>query len=188
MRWDALFADLESQLDAARTADFDAAVDEASRLEASRLGLAERLRAHRGLQLTLLLPGDQRLNVEIGTVGSDWLSGSRHPHSVLLPLAALRAVEGMKRSAAQAEPSPARRRLGITAPLRRLARDRSMVSVQGPEGRLAQGLISAVGRDFLEIAQLDAGETHLRRAGSPARRTIPLHAVSWLQSEFAQEE
>lgn len=183
MRWDALFADLQTQLDAAQTAEFDAAVVEAARLESSRLELADRLRAHQGQQLSLVLPGNRRLSVRVGAVGSDWLSGTLAQQSVLVPLSALRAVDGMHRSAARAEAGATRRRLGIMEPIRRLSRDRSVVQVQGSEGLLAQGLISGVGRDFLEIADFAAGESRGSAAFSAARRTLPLHSVCWLQSE-----
>ncbi|WP_218220501.1 hypothetical protein [Nesterenkonia sp. Act20] len=184
MRWDALFADLQAQLDAAQTAEFDAAVAEAARLESSRLELADRLRAHQGQQLSLVLPGNRRLAVRVGAVGSDWLSGTLTQHSVLVPLSALRAVDGMQRSAARAEASVTRRRLGIMEPIRRLSRDRSVVQVHGGEGLLAQGLIAGAGRDFLEIVEFTAGEPHRgSAASSAARRTLPLHSVCWLQSE-----
>jgi hypothetical protein len=184
MRWDALFADLQAQLDAAQTAEFDSAVAEAARLESSRLELADRLRAHQGCQLSLLLPGPQRLSVRIGAVGSDWLSGSMAQRSVLVPFSALRAVDGMQRSAARTEASATRRRLFIMEPMRRLSRDRSWVQVHGSEGLLAQGLIAAAGRDFLEIAQFAAGQPHSGSvAASSARRTVPLAAVCWLQGE-----
>lgn len=182
MRWEALFADLETQLEAAQTAEFNAALAEASRLEASRVEFAERLRAHRHRELGLHVWGGQRLDVRIEAVGSDWLSGALPQHSVLVPLRSILAVEGMARAAARSEPSAARRRLGIMAPLRSLARDRAQVSVIGVHGLLAAGLIATAGRDFVDIAPVSA-EGMSRADAGRAARTIPLHAVAWFRGE-----
>jgi len=183
MRWDELFADLETQLDAARAAEFDAAVEEASRLETSRLMLMDRVRGHEGRELTLMLQGRQRLDLHIVAVGSDWIAGSHSRFSFLVPQASVLRIEGMQRAAARTETSAARRRLGIAAPLRRLARDRSRVSVYGDEGLLAEGLIATTGRDFLEISHSPAAEQFRDRSGAGSCLTIPLHAVSWFQSQ-----
>ncbi|MGJ9373963.1 hypothetical protein [Nesterenkonia sp. CF4.4] len=183
MRWDALFADLETQLEAAQTAEFAAALADASRLEASRMEFADRLRGHQDRQLGLQVSGGQRLDVRVGTVGADWLAGTIRQHSVLVPLSSIFAVDGMARAAVRSEPSAVRRRLGITAPLRRLARDRAPVSVFGAQGLLAAGLIAAAGRDFVEILPLSAEGLLPRHGGARALRVVPLHAVSWFRSE-----
>lgn len=191
MRWEALFADLEAQLEAARTAELDAAVADASRLEASRLEFAERLRAHQDHELGLEVAGGQRLQVRIGTVGVDWLAGVAPPHSVLVPLASILAVDGMVRSAARTEPSASRRRLSLTAPLRGLARDRAPVSVFGSLGLLAAGLIRTAGRDFVEIMptrQEDRPHWGGGQGTERSARVIPLHAVAWFRSEGADVE
>lgn len=183
MRWDALFADLETQLEAAQTAEFDAALSDASRLESSRLEFAERLRAHQDRLLSLRVVGGQRFELRIVAVGADWLAGSMSAHSVLVPLGGILAVDGMERAAARSEPSATRRRLGITAALRRLARDRAMVSVFGAEGVLASGLIATVGRDFVEITPAAREDRPRRGGGERSSRVIPLHAVAWFRSE-----
>lgn len=183
MRWEALFADLEAQMGAAQTAEFTAAIAEASRLEASRVEFAERLRAHRGQELGLQMAGGQRLLVRLGAVGADWLAGAAPPHSVLVPLTSLLAVDGMRPAAARGEPSASRRRLSITAPLRRLARDREPISVFGTQGPLASGLISAVGRDFVEITPPRREDLLSRDGGERSARVVPLHAVTWIRSE-----
>lgn len=183
MRWDALFADLESQMAAAHAAEFTAAIADASRLEASRIEFAERLRAHRGRELGLQLAGGQRLVLRIGAVGADWLVGAAPPHSVLVPLGSILAVDSTMREAARAEPSASRRRLSITAPLRRLSRDRELVSVFGAQGLLASGLISMAGRDFAEITPPRREEVLLPHESERSARLIPLHAVTWIRSE-----
>ncbi|MGJ9405336.1 hypothetical protein ACHABQ_03305 [Nesterenkonia aurantiaca] len=183
MRWDALFADLEAQLEAAQTAEFDAALADASRLESSRLEFGERLRAHQDRPLVLQVVGGQRLQVRIMAVGADWLAGTAAAHSVLVPLGGILAVDGMDRAAARREPSATRRRLGITAPLRRLARDRAPVSAFGAEGVLASGLIAMAGRDFVEITPAPQDEPLRRGGGERSSRVIPLHAVAWFRSE-----
>lgn len=186
MRWEALFADLEAQLAAAQTAEFTAAVAEASRLEASRIRFTERLRAHQERELGLQLAGGERLVVRLGAVGADWLAGVAHPHSVLVPLTGVLAVDGMDREAARAEPSASRSRLGITAPLRRLARDREQVSVHGAQGLLASGLIAGVGRDYVEIAPTRKEDPSSRRGGGRSVRVVPIHAVVWFRSDSAE--
>lgn len=185
MRWDALFADLETQLEAAQTAEFTAAVADASRLEASRLELADRLRAHRDRELGLQIADGQRIVVRIGAVGADWLAGTALPYGVLVPLTSILAVDGVVRAAARSEPSASRRRLSITAPLRRLARDRAPISVFGTQGLLAAGLIGAVGRDFVEVTPTRRDDPWRRGGGDGSARVVPLHAVAWFRSEGA---
>lgn len=183
MRWDALFADLETQLEAGQTAEFTAALADASRLEASRLEFAERLRGHQDRELGLQVSGGHRFDLRVRAVGADWMAGTTLRHSVLVPLSSILTVDGMVRSVARGESSAVRRRLGIAAPLRRLSRDRAPVSVFGAQGLLAAGLIAAAGRDFVEIMPLSAEGLLPRGEAARGLRVVPLHAVSWFRSE-----
>ena len=58
MRWDALFADLEAQLNALERAERAAEIDERTRGEVGALHLLDRTRAAVGMPLRLRLAGD----------------------------------------------------------------------------------------------------------------------------------
>lgn len=175
MRWESLFDDMEASFVAASEAELESEIAEAVRLERSALRFADRLRASRGVDVQLLVAGGRRVSLTVGVVGEDWLSGAEGPREVLIPAGAVQSAVGLARRA-EPEPSHARRRLGITAPLRRLARDRAQVLVLGAEGALAEGLLLEVGRDAMDVLPAPRGEIP-RRRGAQEAVTVPLAAV-----------
>lgn len=175
MRWESLFDDMEASFAAASEAELESEIAEAVRLERSALRFADRLRASRGTEVQLRVTGGRRVSLTVGVVGEDWLSGAEGPREVLIPAGAVQSAVGLARRA-EAESSHARRRLGITAPLRRLARDRAQVVVLGVEGVLAEGLLLEVGRDVVEVLPAPRGEIPRRRSAQDAV-TVPLAAV-----------
>lgn len=179
MRWDALFSDLEAQVSAQQAQQLDAEVAEALELERSRMHLADRMRAGVGSELKLCLPGEPQLRLHLESVGTDWLGGHAAGQSLLVRLQAVLSVDGLPRRA-QPEVSRARRRLGIGAPLRALARSREAVIVQGVGGELGRGVIAQVGADHLDLAaqHREAGPP----MGGPQLRSIALAAVVAVRS------
>lgn len=190
MRWDALFADLDAQLQAQADQQFQAEVQQARELERSQLLLADRLRAHledqrsASEQLRVRLRGGRQVTCCLESVGADWIAGSAGVHSLLIPLPAVLMVESLARTAAQ-EMSPTRRRLTIAAPLRALMNDRAGVAVfgEGADGdaELAAGRLIAVGKDHLDVlAPAGDGQAPERQARSI--RTVPLSAIALIRS------
>lgn len=193
MRWESLFADLEAQWAARESEDLDQQIAEALELERSRMLMADRLRAAVGGDHPVRLRGGLGLQLRISEVGADWLWGHVAGQAVLVPLQALESVGGLALRAA-AEPSRTRQRLGITAPLRALARDGQHVVVHGAQGPLGEGLLTHVGRDHIDVrtgSPPEAGDgasggeqasgSGDRNPGAPTL-TIPLNAVVMLRS------
>lgn len=182
MRWDALFADLEARWAAEASAELDRDIAEATRFERAAVGLVDRLRASLGEVLTLTLSGQRLVEVRLDAVGQDWLAGTDGHQGVVVPLQAVQAVDGLSRRAAP-ERSAVRQRLGLSAVLRRMARDRAVVEVRGNGGELiVHGLLLGVGRDHCEVARTIAGEVP-RLRGSQGIRTVPFAAMSEIRAE-----
>lgn len=190
MRWDQLFADLESQLDREHLDEQRALELEEERLRLGRLTLRDRIAAlarHAGT-------GDEavvRIELQGGGVfalkplafGRDWLSAeTRHhgrpPEQVVVPLAAVAAVlpgrEQLEPSLAALPESSVRlaERIGLPFVLRDLSRRRTAVQLTTIDG-IAHGTIDRVARDHLDLA--------LHEPGSPRRerevhgyRIVPL--------------
>lgn len=173
MRWDALFADLEAQAEAFEAEELQLRTAEAVDLERSRVVLADRLRAHIGKPVTMHCSNGQVLPVVIGTVGHNWCSGLQGAGSCLVALSAVVAIDRLGFTAVS-EASTTHRRLGMTAPLRRLAQDRAEVSVYTQAGEIARGVLHSVGQDHLDIIT----------AGS-ILRTVSLQAVVSVHSVAA---
>jgi hypothetical protein len=179
VRWDALFADLEAQLDREREAEQDAEVAERSRAEWARTALADRLRAHEGAELGLLLAGGHRVAGTCVDVGAEWLVLAVGPAQALVPLHAVVAVSGLSRRVAP-PPGVVLRRLGLGHALRALARDRAGVRLVTAGGDLT-GTIDRVGADHLDLAEHPAGEA--RRAGAVrAVLAVPFAALRAVHS------
>lgn len=161
MRWDALFADLEAQLDAEQAADLGAEVAERTRAEQGTVWLADRVRAHTGQPLRLLLRDGSRVEGRCADAAPEWVVLDDGPAQVLVPWAAVVSVGGLSRVASP----PAGQvlaRLGLRHALRALARDRAGVRLRLEAGELT-GTIDRVGADHLDLAEHPVGQA--RRSG-----------------------
>lgn len=179
MRWEALFADLEGQLDLAEAADLAAEVDDRTRREVARLRLVDRLRPAAGRRLVLLVAGAGSVGGVLRGVGADWLLVEvEGAQEVLVPAERVLRVQGLTRESA--EPGSEGRvaaRLGLRAALRGLARDRSAVQLLLVDGSTLAGTFDRVGRDFVELAVHAPGE--VRRTGAVRGvETVPLGALA----------
>lgn len=150
MRWEALFADMEAQLDAARVADLAAEVADLTRAELATVELRDRLRAAQGAQVTILVAGGGTVAGELLEVAAQWVLVGEGSRRALVPLGAVTAVRGLALRAAPAAGEVARR-LGLGSALRALARDRVTVRVAIDGAELA-GRIERVGSDHLDLA------------------------------------
>jgi hypothetical protein len=182
VRWDALFADLEGQLDLAEAADLACQVEDRTRRELARLRLVDRLRPAAGRRLVLVVPGAGRIGGLLGGVGADWLLVEvEGGQEVLVPTERVLRVQGLTR--ASAEPGSEGRvaaRLDLRSALRRLARDRSPVQVVLVDGSGLTGTLDRVGRDFCELAVHGPGEVR-RATAVRGVETVPLAAIACVQ-------
>jgi hypothetical protein len=182
MRWSRLFADLESQVEAMLDAEVDGEVVERTRMEAARLRLVDRLRAAEYHPVELLCAGAGQLRGHIDRVGADWLVlaevGER---DALVPLGSVLAVTGLgRRSGAPGSAGPVVSKLGLSHPLRALARDRAPVQVVLIDGTRLTGTVDRVGADYVELAEHPPDE--LRRPAAVLRvRALPLHGIGVLR-------
>ncbi|KLL12032.1 hypothetical protein [Protofrankia coriariae] len=187
MRWEALFADLEMQWEAAEAAELDAELIDRSRREAAYLRLIDRLRPAIGSSLRLGVQvvgreSDSVLTGQLTALGVDWML-LREPaaHEVLVPLHRVLWVHGLAAlSAHPGHEGPLAVRLDLRYVLRGVARDRSSCAVVLADGTPVRGTVDRVGADFVEVAEhLD---DEFRRARSVrAVRTIPLAAIGFVR-------
>ena len=155
MRWEALFRDLEAQLDAAESADVAAEVADRTRAEAGRLRLVDRLRPTVGGVVSLLVAGGERVDGRVTAVGAEWVLVAETPaREALVPVRAILAVRGLSaRSAHPGGISAVESRLRIGHALRQVARDRARTRVTLVDGSVVTGTLDRVGRDFVEVTE-----------------------------------
>lgn len=175
-RWEALFADLEGQLDAAAAAELASEVAERSRYELGRLRLVDRLHAAQHRVLAVQAAGAGQLTGRLAAVGTDWvLLAEPGGREVVVPAAALMHVTGLAAWSATAV-GPVASRLTLVHALRGLVRDRSAVSLRCVDGTPLAGTFDRVGADFVELAEHPAGEAR-RRSEVQGVRTVPFSAL-----------
>lgn len=179
MRWERLFADLETELAAAEAAERDTEVAERTRTEVAKLRLVDRLRAADGVEVGVTLVGGGDWRGAVADIGPDWvlLSGDRRG-DVLVSLDAVRSVTGLPPwSAVPGGEGRVAERFRIGAVLRGVARDRAAVRVVLRDGDAFHGTVDRVGADYLELAEHAPGEP--RRAAAVRRiRLVPFPALA----------
>jgi hypothetical protein len=155
VRWEALFADLDAQFDAAEAAELAAEVSDRTRRELARVRLVDRLRASIGLEVTVGVPHLGSLHGQLTGVGPDWLLLAEAPgREALVPLAAAAAVGGLGPTADEpGREGEVAAGLGLRYALRLLVRDRARVAVTLADARTITGTLDRVGADFVDIAE-----------------------------------
>lgn len=180
MRWERLFEDLESRFDSDPRLDTELEVADRTRRERALIALHGRLLSNVGqTEVAVRLAGGATAVTTVGTiidVGPDWLLLAETPRqSVLVSLAAVRGVVGL-RSGAQ-EATLVGRRFTLGAALRGISRDRAGVHVSDVDGRVLTGTIDAVGSDHIDLAEHAIDEP--RRGRHVVRRhVVPFSAIS----------
>lgn len=149
MRWDALFADMELQIDAAASRELAAQAADLTRAERASVRLADRLRAGTDRPVRLALRNDVGIGGVVVDVGATWVLVRDDRVEHLVPLLAVASVAGLG-SAAAPPPGAVLRGLGLGHVLRALSRDRQVVRVVGG-GRTLLGRVDAVGADHLDL-------------------------------------
>lgn len=150
MRWPALFADLELQLDAADGRGRDQDVADLTRAERASVHLGDRLRGSFSRDLRLLLVDGSRVAGSVRDVGPVWVLLVDDTREHLVPLGAVASVVGLAELSAPSE-GAALRRLGLGHALRAVARDRRLVDVVTRAGTVT-GRLDAVGGDHVDVA------------------------------------
>lgn len=179
MRWDALFADLEAQLDAEQAAELSAEVAERTRAERATVPLADRVRAHVGGPLRMGLRDGSTVQGRCADAAAEWVVLDDGPAQVLVPWAAVTSVSGLSRSSAP-PPGVVLARLRLGHALRALARGRSAVRLR-LDGAELTGTIDRVGADHLDVAEHPAGEAR-RPDQVRGVRVVRTAALLWVRS------
>ena len=187
MRWQALFDDLEAQLDAAAAAELVGEVAERTRTASARVRTADRLAAGVGRPVVVGVPGSVVLRGTLRDAGEDWLLLDEGGREALVPLGAVLSVSGLPRAAAPEPEAAARpgavvaRALDLRWALRGLVRDRAGVALVLSDGSVLTGTLDRVGADHLDLAEHAPGEPR-RAAAVRGVRLVPLSALSVVRS------
>lgn len=182
MRWQALFADLEAQVEAAAAAELQAEVADRTRRETALLRTVDRLRAAEGHPLGVTVWGAGTVHGRLLDAGGDWLLLEETDlREALVPLAAVLGINGLSgRSAVPGSEGEVGRRLDLRWALRGLARSRAGVAVVLRDGSTVTGTLDRVGADHVDVAEHPPGEA--RRAAAVRQvRLVPLHALGLLR-------
>ncbi|TDD15509.1 hypothetical protein E1218_31325 [Kribbella turkmenica] len=179
MRWDALFADLESQFDALQEGELYGEVADRIRAEVGKITVLDRLRGAVDTVVRVELAHAEPVQGQLTRVGNDCLLiEAERFEEWLIPVHALVAVH---RLGPWAEPAvgTVAGKLGLAHLLRGIARDRSPVTLFCG-GTPVTGTIDRVGADFLELAEhpLDAPR---RRTEVYNVRLVPTQALCALR-------
>jgi hypothetical protein len=158
MRWEELFADLEGQHAELERRERDLEVAEQTRAERGQVELVHRLVASEGAPLRLRVSGVGWLEATLRDVGADWLlldhggTVDARGREVLVPVAAVLAVEGLGRRVGE-HTAAGGRRLGLRAALRAISRDRAVVRLHDRDADHVTGTIDAVLADHLDLTR-----------------------------------
>lgn len=184
MRWQQLFDDLAAQQAAMELRERDAEIAEHTRAERGQLQLLDRLTAALGDPLRCRVRGVGRIEGLLTDVGADWVlieASANAPASreLLLPVAALLAIEGLS-TRAEVDPAAASRRLGMRHALRAVSRDRAPVRLHDVEGEHLTGTIDAVLADHLDLSR-HADDEPRRGQAVRGRVSVPYVALAMVQ-------
>ncbi len=174
MRWDALFADFEAQLEAADAAELASEVADRTRRERAAVRLLDRLTAAVGHVLRLQIVGAGALTGRLETSGPGWLLVIDDAgRELVVSVDALTGIYGLPGSGVTAaQPGKVAARLGLSHVLRALARDRAPVRIMLVDGSAVTGTIDRVGADFFEVAEHGLAEAR-RLEDVRAVRVVP---------------
>lgn len=188
MRWDDLFADLESRLEHELDLEQQELAAEEERLRVGRIALRDRVVAmgRTGTPVGLVLVDGETLTLRLGSAGRDWLAGELEAGSirqaVIVPVA---AIVGVLPEHGQLElglrPSPGETlpdisgRLGLAFMLRDVCRRRTGVELRTRAGTVT-GTIDRVARDHLDLAEHEPGVPRRDRVVRRIR-LVPFDAI-----------
>jgi hypothetical protein len=177
MRWQELFADLEAQARALERADDAGEITERIRGEVARVTLMNRLHAQLSRPVTASVWGFGDVSGLLQRVGADWLL-IEDDSETIVPLEAVMSLANLRPEATSPEGIGAVvSGLRLTAVLRAVARDRSIVVLTRRDGRSLVGTPDRVGADFVDLALHDAAAPP-RRTEVRSRATVSFGAIA----------
>jgi hypothetical protein len=204
MRWDNLFHDLETQLDAEHAAAARDRQREQLRERISQATLADRIRALHTVSSRLACTvGVRAIECEVDSLGRDWFSGEvcvqgsqlgyavvSVVHVTRVSMSALPAaqsaqalLESSESHATTKREGPARLvdRIPLRIVLRDLCRRRKPLTVVTAEGSFS-GTLDSVGADYIELARHVAG-TPRRQSLIERIELMPIGAIQmvWIE-------
>lgn len=180
VRWEALFADLEAEVEAEAAAERRSEVAERIRAEVGRLRLIDRLQPMQGspsLEVRIGLPASDAVTGSVAALGSDWvlLAQAGTDAELLISLAAVQWIDGLGPTSAQPGwEGEVGARFGLRMALRRVALDRSVVALTLVSGQVQVGRLGRVGADHVVIEPI--GDE-----GPAPGRTVPLTAIACMR-------
>jgi len=178
VRWEALFDDLEAQLDTAEAAELGAEVSDRTRRELARLGLDDRARAAVGATVVLGLGPAGTAQGVLTRVGAGWWLLAGAGAQLLVPTGGIGWVTGLPAPATEPESvGVVAARLTLAYALRGIARDRSPVTVVLRDGGAVTGTIDRVGADFIDVAEHAPNEAR-RPASVTGARAVAFGAIA----------
>jgi hypothetical protein len=185
MRWEDLFADLEQQWEALAEGERQAEIAERTRAERAQLTLLDRLRGSEDQGVRVRTRGGQDVQGRLCRVGADFVLVVLARRECVLPLHALSAVTGLGDASVPAGAAGAvRARLGLGSVLRRIAADRSQVSLVAADSAVLNGTLQRVGADFVEMAVHQPGDA-LEAARSRRLTLVPFAALEMVSRDTA---
>jgi hypothetical protein len=148
MRWEALFADLQGQWDAAQRADDDARIADLAELEMGRATVADRIRARRDATISFRLVDGSEVAGVLLDAAEHWALVRCAERRCVVPLSAV--VAAWPLGPVAPAPGVVERRLGVTHVLRAIAREGAVVRLRALRTE-ARGRIVRVGADHLDL-------------------------------------
>jgi hypothetical protein len=183
MGWDDLFADLGREWEGLAESERQAEIAERTRAEFAQVAFADRLRGSEGRQVRLVTCVGEQVDGSLTGVGADFVLVTSARREQVLPLVAVASATGLNRvSLSERAAGPVRARLGMGSVLRRIAADRSSVTLVRADGRALAGTLQRVGADFVELAEHAYGETPRAQPSRPAT-LVPFAAIVLLRRE-----
>lgn len=182
MRWESLFADLESQMEELEANEMASEVADRTRREVAKFRLVDRIRPAFGHPLTMFTLGGGQLAGRVSGVGADWvLLAVDRLHECLVPLDAITGITGLGGiSAVPGSEGKIAAKLTLAYALRGVARDRAFVVIQMRDGTMVTGTIDRVGTDFFEMAE--HGQYDMRRNREIwGIRTVPFAGIAYVK-------
>ncbi|WP_207343819.1 hypothetical protein [Arthrobacter sp. E3] len=185
MRWELLFGDLETQMEAVSQQDLERHINELARIETSRLTMAEALRGAMDSQLTIIVKTGTAFHGQLRRVEAEWVLLDEGSRSVLLPVGMISRVLGL---GIQRACAPSKVPYTFAAALRVLARNRSVLVLELDSRRqtTTRGVLDQVGADYVQLLQLSDGVSRVRD-NSQGSIVVPMAAMVSLAAEADNE-
>jgi hypothetical protein len=176
VRWDELFADLETEALGLELRDQDLEIAERTRLELARIDVAARLRAAVGVDVELRVDVAGPLLGRLERVAPQWVLLRAGAVQWVVATTALLGARGLPAGAVTQPPGRLEARLGWAAAWRVLARDRSRLHVVRRDGSTLDAVADRVGEDFVELA-VARDDAMSGERGTRRHELVPFGAV-----------